>query len=410
MPVPRRKKPRLCLVAVLAVALTGSLGGTASAQILPTQPPSTTTPPPTAPNNPLAGDGMWIWYLNKAQRGNPAKIAGKARSRGIEVVLIKSGDGKKYWSQFTGALVGALHARGIKVCAWQFVYGRAPKREARVSANAVRRGADCFVIDAEGHYEGRYAQASTYMRKLRSLVGPDYPIALAAFPYVDYHPAFPFSVFLGPGGAQYNAPQLYWKTIGHTVDAAFTHTYVFNRAYDRPILPLGQVYLNPAPGQIRRFRNLAVAHGMEGVSWWSWQHARKRQWRALGGPASGIPGYQPYNSFPFLRQGSKGDLVAWAQQLLVGGGFTTPINGYFESPTRSAVLALQASKGIAQTGNLDVPTWEALLTFEPQPVIWTKSGAYPARSGGATVLPEPRSAKLPAKRYEIPAPKARRPR
>ncbi len=70
------------------------------------------------------------------------------------------------------------------------------------------------MIDAEGHYEGRYAQAPTYMRTLRALVGPDYPIALAAFPYVDYHPAFPFSVFLGPGGAQYNAPQLYWKTIG----------------------------------------------------------------------------------------------------------------------------------------------------------------------------------------------------
>ena len=411
---PRSRKLPACLIAVFALLAAAP---SASAQILPpdpTQPPPTTTPAPVttpaASNNPLKGDGMWIWYVNRAQRGNPAKIAGKARSRGIEVVLIKSGDGKKYWSQFTAGLVNALHARGIKVCAWQFVYGRAVGREAQVAAMAVRRGADCFVIDAEGHYEGRYVQASTYMRSLRSLVGPDYPIALAAFPYVDYHPAFPFSVFLGPGGAQFNAPQLYWKTIGQSVDTAFVHTYVWNRAYDRPILPLGQVYLNPAPGQIRRFRNLALSHGMEGVSWWSWQHAGRRQWRAVGGPAYAIPGYQPYDSFPFLRQGSKGDIVAWAQQLLVGGGYTTPINGYFEAATRSAVLSLQASKGIYQSGNIDVPTWQALLTFEPQPVIWTRSGAYPARAGGAMVLPEPRSAKLPARRYEIPPIKSRRPR
>jgi hypothetical protein len=187
------------------------------------------------------------------------------------------------------------------------------------------------------------------------------------------------------------------------------HTYVFNRAYDRPILPLGQVYLNPAPGQIRRFRNLAISHGMAGVSWWSWQHARKRQWRAVGGAASSIPGYQPYNSYPLLRQGSKGDLVAWAQQLLAGGGYTTPITGYFEGPTRSAVLSLQANKGIAQTGNIDVPTWEALLTFEALPVIWTRGGAHPA-TGARNVLPEPRSANLPAKRYEIPPVGKRRPK
>jgi hypothetical protein len=388
---------------IAAFLWLAAASGGASAQMVPTDPtqPAPTTTPAT-PNNPLAGDGMWIWYVRKAQGGKPGRIAARARKRGIEVVLIKSGDGTKYWGQFTSSLVSALHARGIKVCAWQFVYGRNPSGEAAVAAGAVARGADCFVIDAEGHYEGKYVQAQTYIESLRARVGPDYPIALAAFPYVDYHPAFPFSVFLGPGGAQYNAPQLYWKTIGHAVDTAFTHTYVFNRAYDRPILPLGQVYLNPAAKQIRRFRSLALSHGMQGVSWWSWQHAGKRQWKAVGGGAGPVPGYLPYNSYPFLRQGSKGDLVAWAQQLLAGGGYTTPINGYFESPTRSAVLQLQAAKGITQSGNIDVPTWDALLQFEPLPVRWTRSGAYPARAGGRPVLTEPLSANLPARRYEIP--------
>jgi hypothetical protein len=342
---------------------------------------------------------MWIWYVSRAQGGKVARIARQAKRRGIETVLIKAGDARKPWTQFSSGLVAALKARGLKVCAWQFVYGDSPTAEANVGAAAAAKGADCLVIDAEGHYEGKYAQASTYMARLRSLIGPDFPLALAAFPYVDYHPAFPYSVFLGPGGAQYNMPQLYWKTIGTTVDTAFVHTYVFNRAYGRPILPLGQVYLNPKAKQVKRFRRLAVSHHMEGVSWWSWQHAGRRQWKAVGGRVSPIPGYVPYDSFPFLHLGSKGDLVAWAQQLLAGGGYPTPVSGYFEEPTHAAVLSMQAARGLPQTGNIDVPTWNVLLTFQPMAVRWTSSGAVAASSNA---LREPRSAKLPAKRYEIP--------
>jgi hypothetical protein len=345
---------------------------------------------------------MWIWYVSRAG-GTAARIAKKAKRNGIEVVFIKSADASNTWSQFSPSLVRDLQRRGIRVCAWQFVYGRGAKAEANAAIASIRRGADCFVIDAEGHYEGRYAQASTYMRKVRKAAGRDYPIGLASFPYVDYHPAFPFSVFLGPGGAQYNLPQLYWKTIGESVDEAFTHTWVFNRAYGREILPLGQVYLNPKPKQIRRFRRLALAHEMEGVNWWSWQHAGRRQWKAVRAPVSGLSGYEPYDSYPTLRQGSQGDLVAWAQQLLRGGGYSTPVTGYFEGPTRAALLSLQEDAGVPQTGRADPATWERLLEFEPLAVRWTKNGAKAASAGSRGVaLPEPGSARLPAKAYEIP--------
>jgi hypothetical protein len=393
-------KTTACAAALAAVLLA------ASAPQAPAQGPSPFTPPSS---NPLRGDGMWIWYVKRANGGRVKGIVGKARKRGIETVLIKSGDAGSTWSQFSPSLVSKLKRKGLRVCAWQFVYGRSPSAEARVGAASVARGADCLVIDAEGHYEGRYPQASTYMAELRAAIGPDFPLALAAFPYVDYHPAFPYSVFLGPDGAQYNLPQLYWKTIGASVDEAFVHTYVFNRAYGRPILPLGQVYLNPKKRQIKRFRKLALAHGMEGVSWWSWQHAGRRQWKAVGGRVKPLSGYAPYESFPYLTLGAKGDLVAWAQQLLVGGGYYTPITGYFESPTESAVLALQANRGLPQTGDLDVATWNVLLTLQPQKVTWTESGAV-ASAAGPNALPEPRSAKLPARRYEIPPPAKRAPR
>jgi hypothetical protein len=406
-----RSTRRRNLIALLAAAsllalIAGPLSGASS---------QTVGAPPTAPSpddaartkNPLAGDGMWIWYVNRSSHGKVGKIASRAHRYGIETVLIKSGDGTTYWKQFSAGLVSALHARGLKVCGWQFIYGRSPTTEARIGAAAEDRGADCLVLDVESQYEGRYAQASTYMTTLRSLVGPDYPLGLASFPYVDYHPALPFSVFLGPGGAQYNLPQLYWKDIGTTVDTGYVHTWVWNRIYQRAIMPLGQVYNRPKAGQIRRFRALALSHGFEGVSWWDWQEAGNRQWKALSAPVAPAS-TGPYPSYPFLRLGSKGDFVAWAQQLLAGAGYTTPINGYYQSPTQAAVFAFQSANGLPVSGNLDVPTWDVLIQSKPLPVRWTSGGALAAgHRGDGAVLPPPKSAKLPAVNNEIPPPRLR---
>ncbi len=357
-------------------------------------------------SNPLAGDGMWIWYVSQSSGGDVDRIAAKAKRRGIEVVLIKGGDGSSTWSQFSASLVDALQARGLRVCAWQYVYGDHPRLEAGVGGRAVKRGADCLVIDAESEYEGRYAQASTYMHRLRYLIGDEYPVGIAGFPYVDYHPSFPYSVFLGPNGAQFNLPQLYWYTIGDKVDWSFSHTYVFNRAYARPIMPLGQVYSNPPPKQIRRFRKLVVAHRMAGVSWWSWQSASGRGWKAIGPQkVRRLTAYQPTAKFPYLKKGARGDIVVWAQQLLAGGGYTNKVTGYYGPITRSAVIDFQTDQGLEPTGAIARGTWRALLELTPMQLRWTKSGAVSAGNGHRR--PEPRSAELPAKGYEIPPPSER---
>src|SRR4051812_30224339 len=390
----RLRTTTLALIACAALfgLAAGPFAGGASSQ----------TSDTSAGKSPLAGNRMWIWYLSHSSHGKLGAIAKKAKANGIQTVLIKSGDGTGYWSQFSPSVVSRLHASGLRVCAWQFIYGRKPGKESKVGAAAVANGADCLVLDVEGQYEGKYPQASYFMSSLRSRIGQDYPVGLASFPYVDYHTALPFSVFLGPGGAQYNVPQLYWKDIGTTVDTGYTHTWVWNRIYQRPILPLGQVYSNPKAGQIKRFRALAAAHGFDGVSWWSWQSARKRQWKAISIPVSPAA-VTPYPSYPFLRLGSKGDFVAWAQQLLAGGGYTVPVSGYFQASTQTAVYAFQRDHGLPQTGNLDVPTWGPLLQNKPLAVRWVSGGgAVPAKaSGRSAVLPPPKSAKLPAVRDEI---------
>ena len=170
-----------------------------------------------SPANPSVfdGQGMWIWYMSASDKGSVTAIAEQAHAAGVTTLFIKSSDGStNYWSQFSAQLVGELHAVGLKVCGWQYVYGSNPAGEAALGAEAVANGAECLVIDAEAEYEGHYAAAQTYLTDLRAKIGSAYPLGLASFPYVNYHPTFPYSVFLGPEGAQFNLPQMYWKDIG----------------------------------------------------------------------------------------------------------------------------------------------------------------------------------------------------
>jgi hypothetical protein len=345
---------------------------------------------------------MWIWYANRSSGGSPSAIAARARKSGIETVFIKSSDGTNYWSQFNAQYVRALQARGLNVCAWQYVYGNAPVAEARVARRAIQAGADCLVIDAESEYEGKYVSASTYMRKLRAYAGADYPIGLAGWPYVDYHPGYPFSVFLGPGGAQFNVPQMYWRAIGVSVDEIFAHAYLYGSLYGRPIAPLGQTYGSPAASELTRFRELAGAYGAPGVSWWSWQATSSGGWRSLARAVSPLAAARaPLPTAPTLRRGAKGDMVVWAQQHLLAAGQKPSVNGIFDTRTVRAVKAFQRASGITANGTLDVVTWWVLLARVPAAVRWVAPGAAHG-AGRGTALPSPRSARLPALGREIP--------
>ncbi len=228
------------------------------------------------------------------------------------------------------------------------------------------------MIDAESQYEGRYASAQTYVETLRAKVGPNYPIGLASFPYVDYHPSFPFSVFLGPNGAQFNAPQMYWHDIGTSVANVFVHTYEENLVYGRPILPLGQTYGGVSANEVVSFRSLASAYGAAGDSFWDWQETPSSDWAALAAPLNpelGVP--QPELTSPLLREGARGDQVLWLQEHLASAAPGQPTTGVFEATTKANIEQFQAAHGIAASGETDPNTWAALLALPPVSVRWT---------------------------------------
>ena len=327
--------------------------------------------PSVAGASPVDGDGMWIWRLSDTG-GTAESIADKAKSEGYEWVAIKSGDGDDQWSQFTPELANQIKSRGVRVCDWVFVYGADPLAEARVSAQAKKDGADCLIIDAEGHYEGRYAAADAYMRKLRNLVGNRYKLGFTSFPYVDFHPSLPYSVFLGRNGAQFNLPQVYWKTIGDSVRESYEHTYVWNRPYGRKIFPLGQTYLGPSKTELRNFRRHGNEFEARGVSWWAWHTTAGKEWNAGSAKVGKVKGYEALGDFVHLNRGASGDFVLQAQQLLRAFKIRAPVNGKLNNATSDALFKFQRRKGIAKTGDLNNATWRKLLKREPVQIRWDK--------------------------------------
>ncbi len=362
---------------VITTTVTGTVPGTTTVTQMPactvTAPAPATIPVP--PGNPFRGRAMWIWQLRNTDGGNVAAIVAQAKRYGITAVYIKSGDGTQYWQQFSPALVNSLHQAGLRVCAWQYVYGVHPVAEADVGARAVRAGANCLVIDAESQYQSRYPAAQTYITRLRRLIGPRFPVGLASFPYVGYHLSFPYSVFLGPGGAQYNLPQMYWADIGTSVRNVYAVTYEYNEIYRRPIFPLGQLWNSGrgmSPRAIQLFDLLAEVYRAPGVSWWDWQSAPRSYFAAITRvpplPVSFLANRTPVSIF----HGSRGDLVIWAQEHLYGAGYRIAINGIFGPQMQRAVTAFQATHQLTPSGVIDGLTWDALLRVPPVMVRWIR--------------------------------------
>ena len=123
-------------VALLVGLLVTGLAFTADPVAAASKKPSAHTIHMSGDSGALAGRGMWIWYVSRSNSGSVSSIIATARKYGINTVMIKSGDGRTMWSQFNPTVVQELHASGLHVCAWQYVYGNFPLQEANV-------GADC---------------------------------------------------------------------------------------------------------------------------------------------------------------------------------------------------------------------------------------------------------------------------
>lgn len=326
----------------------------------------------------FAGTSLWIWKLDQAEGGNVAAIIAKAKQAGVSTLFIKSSDGvTSEGSQFSRALVDQLRAADLHVCAWQFIYGGDPIGEAAAAAEAIRAGAQCFVINAEQQYDGRYAQAQQYLAALRAApgVGNDYPLGFTSIGNTFARPALPYSVFLGPrGGAQVAIPQVDWPAAKRPVAEVSREVAKGWRIYGRPMVPLAQIDGDATSADIQQFRAIWEQYGSVGTSYFRWGVGPADLWTTLPQPSPTLDSVGDPDWAQFYS-GTTGDGARWAQQHLATFDPAITIDGEFGPGTESVVRRFQEARGLTPTtGGTGPRTWEALLK-EPFTYVDWATGA-----------------------------------
>ena len=235
---------------------------------------------------PLTGKGFFIWKVKSCENGNPSAIASTAQAAGLTHVLIKIADGPNPFnidsSKNTDLLppvVEALHAIGIQVWGWHYVYGYNPAGEAQVAAQRVQGlKLDGYVIDAEKEFKlpGRAAVARSFMNELRRRL-PDTQVALSSFRFPTYHPQLPWKEFLQQ--SDFNMPQVYWEQSHKPAAQLRRCLEEFERLSPvRPVIPTGCAYgvggWAPKPMEMTEFLNTARELKLTAANLYSWDYAR----------------------------------------------------------------------------------------------------------------------------------------
>ncbi len=231
----------------------------------------------------LKGKGFFIWQIKNVEGGSPSAIAKRAAAAGLSHVLIKIADGNYpvNLDRNTGADLAppvalALHAKGIQVWGWHYVYGYDPVGEARIAVKRIRQmDLDGYAIDAEVEYKapGRDSVALKFMHELRRQLGSGFPIALSSFRFPNYHPELPWKVFLDH--CDYNMPQVYWLK-AHNAGAQLRACYQQFQRIDpwRPIIPTGAAFKEngwrPTEAEITEFLDTARALKLPAANFFSW--------------------------------------------------------------------------------------------------------------------------------------------
>ncbi len=268
------------------------------------------------------GKGDWIWQVPNAEANVGASsvqgLVNYEKSKGMRFVIVKGADGGQIWSQFTSDLVTRFHASGIKVFAFQYVYGSyygSGQVAAEISAanylmsitDSSGVPMDGFMIDAEIQYNGEPSDAITYCQGIRA-VYPNRCLTHSPYPIPSYNTSFPYiefgrycdvvmpqdywyDQFEGNGGVtpQYmadlmNSDWVYWQGVWQGEG---------DGSSVKPLAPIGQGFQGDSPiaipgSQLTDFMLCLKTNtpcptvgGIRGISFWVCDEHSSDHWNAL---------------------------------------------------------------------------------------------------------------------------------
>lgn len=236
----------------------------------------------------LSGKGWFIWQVSRCEGGSPAAIADRAVSAGLSHVLLKVAERTYAYGvdrqgrDLVLAAASELHARGLQVWGWHYVYGDKPVAEAEI---AVRRcaelGLDGYVIDAEREYKlpGRAAAAQRFMATLRGSLPGGVPVALSSYRYPSLHRQVPWAEFLE--GCDLAMPQVYWEQAHNPAPQLARAVREYQDTdlvrHQRPIVPTGAAYgtggWRATPDDVEKFLREAQRLSLPAANFYSWDYA-----------------------------------------------------------------------------------------------------------------------------------------
>jgi hypothetical protein len=280
------------------------------------------------------GKGDWIFQVSSAEAatgsGSVAKLVDYLKARGMKWVVVKAGDGNNgpstpTYAQFNKSLIDTVHAAGLKIFAYQYVYGgytpntkNAPTTQAGEKAvrdQIMALNPDGLLVDAEIEWE-KNPSATSIAEDFGKTFKQNYPtklFGLDTFAYTRFHDKFPYLAWAKY--ADVIVPQMYWRSIANAgtpeqivtdVDTDWKKLYGDFAAAGhpeavRPLVPIGQGFdvdksTHTTGSEISRFFNLlrddtdpASPFGYNGVGFWSVQHHTVDQWQAIANGTISAP-------------------------------------------------------------------------------------------------------------------------
>lgn len=234
---------------------------------------------------------MWIWMLN--QTAPPGQILRRSENMGLSGLLVKAWDGGSsgLFIEQLLQIIKPSHEAGLIVGAWGYSYGNNIAGEVKAMEKAYQAGADWFVIDAEDEYETREGKNKALKLgvEVTRAFGPEVPLGYTTFALPQYHESFPYQEF--SSFCSVCLPQVYWGLMEMKPEEALAMSLRGLEEFKLPIAPVGQSYGEVTSDEIIRFSQLAMANGLEGISYYNWQHATEAQLNAVSRGAYRKNGY-----------------------------------------------------------------------------------------------------------------------
>lgn len=226
----------------------------------------------------LKGKGFYIWQISHCEKANPDKIAHVAFQAGLSHVIIKIANGIYEYNKGSAyETVLALKEKGIQAWGWHYVFGDAPKGEAKIAIKQLQNiPVDGYVIDAESEYKGKYTPCRIFLNELKAAF-PTLPMALSSFRYPKYHADLPWKDFFLK--VDINMPQVYWEKAHNSAEQLVRCLAQFQIITPlRPVIPTGPTYSVkgwlPTPQDIKEFLDKAAELRLSAVNFYSWDYCR----------------------------------------------------------------------------------------------------------------------------------------